>query len=77
MLPAKSAPQTPSDPTCALPELISLSKFDHHIRHFDVLLRLIFDRHFEYDILLVIRNRFLADRLDQLAQSARYLAWLG
>lgn len=45
-------------------------KFEHDIRHLDILVRLIRARHLEDDILLMLRDAFLADRLHQLAQPA-------
>lgn len=46
------------------------AQLQHDIRHFDIFFRLVLDRHLEDDVLLMLRDRFLADRLHQLAESA-------
>ena len=43
-------------------------QFQHHIWNLDILLRLILRGDLKDDILLVLRNGFLANRLYQLAQ---------
>ena len=45
-------------------------QLEHDIGNFNVFLVLILHRHLEDDIVLVIRNAFLADRFHQLAQPA-------
>lgn len=42
-------------------------QFHHHVRNLNILLRLIFGRNLEDDVLLMLRNGLLADVLDQLA----------
>ena len=44
-----------------------LLKSHHHIRNLHILLILVLGRHLEDDVLLVFRNRLLADMLHQLA----------
>jgi hypothetical protein len=44
-------------------------ELDHHIRNFDILFRLVLNGHLEDDVLLVIRNWFLADMLHELAHA--------
>lgn len=48
-----------------------LSQLQHDIGNFDIFPRLIFDCHFKDDVLLMIRDRLLADRLNKLAQPVK------
>lgn len=45
-----------------------LVQHNHNVRHLDVLLGLVFDGDFEDHRLLMVGDRLLADRLDDLAE---------
>jgi hypothetical protein len=44
-------------------------ELDHHIRNFDILLRLVLSGHFEDNVLLVLRDGLFADMLHELAHT--------
>lgn len=47
-------------------------QLDHHVRNLHIFLGLVFGRHLEDDVLLVIGDRLLADVLDELAHPVEW-----
>lgn len=45
-----------------------LAQLQHHVRNLDILLRLVLRRNLENDVLLVVWDLLLRDRLNELAQ---------